>query len=79
VKAFKKKDIKILIITKVIRNFYFGYLGFILLLYLRYVGFSYVEIGSYALVATVSSSILFIISGFLEIYMEEKKCVNGSL
>ena len=72
--AFKNKDIKILIITRVIRNFYFGYLTFILPLYLRYVGFSYVEVGLYALVATVSSSILVIISGFFGDLYGRKKC-----
>jgi len=76
VEAFKNKDIKILIITRVIRNFYFGYLTFILPLYLRYVGFSYVEVGLYALVATVSSSILVIISGFFgDLYGRKKMLI----
>jgi len=76
VEAFKDRDIKILITTRVIRNFYFGYLSFILPLYLKYMGFSYVEVGLYALTATISSSILVIISGFFgDLYGRKKMLI----
>ncbi len=62
--AFSDHNIKILLSTRIIRNFYFGYLSFILPLYLKFIGFSYITIGLYALVATIASSILVLISGF---------------
>ncbi|MGC8547036.1 MAG: MFS transporter [Thermoplasmata archaeon] len=62
--SFSDNNIRILLITRIIRNFYFGYLSFILPLYLKFIGFSYIVIGLYALVATISSSILVLLSGF---------------
>ncbi|MCY0859749.1 MAG: MFS transporter [Sulfolobaceae archaeon] len=67
------RDIFLLGITRVIRSFSFGYIAFLLPLYLKAMGFSVELIGLYALVATISSSILVIISGFLgDIYSRKK-------
>lgn len=67
------KDIFLLGVTRVIRSFSFGYIAFLLPLYLKAVGFSVELIGAYALIATISSSILVLISGFLgDIYSRKK-------
>ncbi len=74
--ALRNRDIKILVITRILRNFYFGYLSFILPLYLRYTGFSDFGVGLYALVATISSSILVLISGFFgDLYGRKKMLI----
>lgn len=49
---------------RALRSFSFGYVGFILPLYLHFAGMSYVLIGLYALVATVASAMLSLMSGF---------------
>ncbi len=71
-----KYDINILMITRVLRNFYFGYLSFLLPLFLRFHGFSYIDVGLYALLTTLSSSVLVLISGFLgDLYSRKKMLV----
>ncbi len=68
-----KKDIYLLIITRSLRSLSFGYITFLLPLYLKYIGFSVVEIGLYALAATISSSVLLLLSGFFgDIYSRKK-------
>ncbi len=56
-----------------LRSFYFGYIAFLIPLFLKQVGFSVVEIGIYALVATIASSGLVLLSGFLgDLYSKKK-------
>ncbi|MGC9193280.1 MAG: MFS transporter [Thermoplasmata archaeon] len=71
-----KYDINILMLTRVLRNFYFGYLSFLLPLFLRFHGFSYMDVGLYALLTTISSSVLVLISGFFgDLYSRKKMLV----
>ncbi|EQB72211.1 MAG: major facilitator superfamily MFS_1 [Thermoplasmatales archaeon A-plasma] len=56
-----------------LRSFYFGYIAFLIPLFLKQVGFSVVEIGIYALVATIASSGLVLLSGFMgDLYSKKK-------
>ena len=56
-----------------LRSFYFGYIAFLIPLFLKQVGFSVVEIGIYALVATIASSGLVLMSGFMgDLYSKKK-------
>ncbi|MEM3675950.1 MAG: MFS transporter [Thermoplasmataceae archaeon] len=59
------RDLVMIALIRATRSFYFGFLSFILPLYLRSMGFSYVEVGLYAFIATASSSALVLVSGFL--------------
>ncbi|EQD66454.1 major facilitator superfamily MFS_1, partial [mine drainage metagenome] len=43
----------------------FGYISYLVPLYLYHMGFSIVEVGIYAFVSTIASSILLLLSGFL--------------
>lgn len=71
-----KYDINILIITRVLRNFYFGFLSFLLPLFLRFHGFTYLDVGVYALLTTLSSSVLVLLSGFFgDLYSRKKMLV----
>ncbi|HLH85973.1 MAG TPA: MFS transporter [Thermoplasmataceae archaeon] len=58
-------DISIIALVRATRSFYFGFLSFLLPLYLRASGFSYVQVGLYAFIATASSSVLVLVSGFM--------------
>jgi MFS family permease len=60
-----RRNAVLLIACRAIRSLAFGYLTFIVPLYLKSIGFSAVIIGLYFLVATISSAILVLISGFL--------------
>ncbi len=56
-----------------LRSFFFGYLAFIIPLFLKHIGYTYIQIGLYALVATVASSALVLVSGFLgDLYSKKK-------
>ena len=56
-----------------LRSFYFGYIAFLIPLFLKQVGFSVVEIGIYALIATIASSGLVLLSGFMgDLYSKKK-------
>lgn len=70
------KDIYLLGSVRAIRSFSFGYIAFLLPLYLKHIGFSVELIGVYSLIATVSSSILVLISGFLgDIFSRRKTLI----
>ncbi|WP_243675277.1 hypothetical protein [Vulcanisaeta distributa] len=60
-----RRDIALLITSRAIRSLAFGYLTFIIPLYLKSIGFSATLIGLYFLVASISSATLVLISGFL--------------
>lgn len=67
------RQIPILGAIRGLRSFYFGYIAFLIPLFLRHIGFSVVIIGIYALVATVASSALVLASGFLgDLYSKKK-------
>ncbi|MCL5677818.1 MAG: MFS transporter [Candidatus Thermoplasmatota archaeon] len=57
--------IRMLLGYRISRSFAFGYVSFVLPLYLRFIGMSYIDIGIYALVATIASAALSTVSGFL--------------
>lgn len=67
------RNVSIIALGRVLRSFYFGFVAFILPLYLKHIGFSVVQIGLYALVATVASSVLVLLSGFLGDLISRKK------
>jgi MFS family permease len=70
------KQIPLLGVIRGLRSFYFGYIAFLVPLFLRHIGFSIVDIGLYALVATVASSVLVLISGFLgDLYSKKKTLI----
>lgn len=56
-----------------LRSFYFGYIAFLIPLFLKQVGFSVVEIGIYALVATIASSGLVLLSGFMGDLLQQEE------
>ena len=67
------RQIPILGAVRGLRSFYFGYIAFLIPLFLKHIGFSVVLIGIYALVATIASSALVLISGFLgDLYSKKK-------
>jgi len=67
------RDIFLLGFIRVIRSFSFSYIAFILPIYLRAVGFSVELVGVYAFLATLSSSLLLVLSGFLgDLYSRRK-------
>jgi len=67
------RDLFLLGLTRVIRSFSFSYMAFILPIYLRGVGFSVELVGVYAFLATLSSSVLLVFSGFLgDLYSRRK-------
>ena len=57
--------VRLLLGYRIFRSFAFGYVSFTLPLYLRFVGMSYIELGAYALAATVASASLSALSSFL--------------
>ena len=57
--------IRMLLGYRISRSFAFGYVSFVLPLYLRFIGMSYIDIGIYALAATIASAALSTVSGFL--------------
>ncbi|WP_069806399.1 MFS transporter [Vulcanisaeta thermophila] len=60
-----KRNALVLILTRAIRSAAFGYLAFVVPLYLKSLGFSAVLVGIYFMVATISSAVLVLVSGFL--------------
>lgn len=67
------RQIPILGAVRGLRSFYFGYIAFLIPLFLKHIGFSVVLIGIYALVATIASSALVLVSGFLgDLYSKKK-------
>ncbi len=67
------RQIPILGAVRGLRSFYFGYIAFLIPLFLKHIGFSVVLIGIYAFVATVASSALVLASGFLgDLYSKKK-------
>ncbi|MGC9113167.1 MFS transporter [Acidilobus sp.] len=74
------RDIYILGAVRTLRSFSFGYVAFLLPLYLKYVGFSYEMIGIYTLIATLSSAVLTLASGWLgDLYSRRKALAIMSL
>ena len=59
------RDVNLLIASRAIRSLAFGYLTFVVPLYLKAVGFPTVLIGLYFFVAAISSAALVLVSGFL--------------
>jgi predicted MFS family arabinose efflux permease len=59
------RQIPLLAAIRGLRSFSFGYISYLVPLYLYHIGFSIVEVGIYALVATLASSFLLLLSGFL--------------
>jgi MFS family permease len=71
-----RRDIYLLAAIRSIRSFSFGYIAFILPLYLKFIGFSTEQVGLYALFATISSSILVLLSGYLgDLYSRKKTLI----
>ncbi len=67
------KQIPLLGAIRAMRSFYFGYIAFLIPLFLVHIGFSTIYVGIYALVATVASSVLVLLSGFLgDLYSRKK-------
>ncbi|ADN51292.1 hypothetical protein [Vulcanisaeta distributa] len=60
-----RRDVALLIASRAIRSLAFGYLTFVIPLYLKSIGFSAALIGLYFLVASISSATLVLASGFL--------------
>ncbi|WP_054842339.1 MFS transporter [Vulcanisaeta distributa] len=60
-----RRDIALLIASRAIRSLAFGYLTFVIPLYLKSIGFSAALVGLYFLVASISSAALVLVSGFL--------------
>ena len=60
-----ERDLWILGTIRVARSFSFGYVAFLLPLYLRHAGLTDAMIGLYALLATLSSALLTLASGYL--------------
>lgn len=70
------RQIPILGVIRGLRSFYFGYISFLVPLFLNHIGYSYVEVGIYALVATVSSAALVLVSGFMgDLYSKKKTLI----
>ena len=70
------RQIPILGVIRGLRSFYFGYISFLVPLFLKHIGYSYVEVGIYALVATVSSAALVLVSGFMgDLYSKKKTLI----
>ena len=67
------KQIPLLGLIRGLRSFYFGYIAFLIPLFLVHIGFSTIYVGIYALVATISSSVLVLLSGFMgDLYSRKK-------
>lgn len=67
------RQIPILGVIRGLRSFYFGYISFLIPLFLKSIGYSYVEVGLYALVATIASAALVLVSGFMgDLYSKKK-------
>ena len=60
-----RRDVGLLIASRAVRSLAFGYLTFVVPLYLKSVGFPTVLIGLYFFVAAISSAALVLVSGFL--------------
>jgi len=70
------KQIPILGTIRGLRSFYFGYISFLVPLFLKHIGYSDVEVGIYALVATVASAALVLLSGFMgDLYSKKKTLI----
>ncbi|ABW01572.1 MFS transporter [Caldivirga maquilingensis] len=59
------RNVKALVASRIIRSFSFGYLSFIIPLYLKSIGFNPVLIGLYFMINAISSSLLVLAAGFL--------------
>ncbi|MGC8515425.1 MAG: MFS transporter [Thermoplasmata archaeon] len=59
------RQIPLLAAIRGLRSFSFGYISYLVPLYLYHIGFSIVEVGIYAFIATIASSFLLLLSGFL--------------
>jgi hypothetical protein len=67
------KQIPLLGLIRGLRSFYFGYIAFLIPLFLVHIGFSTIYVGIYALVATIASSVLVLLSGFMgDLYSRKK-------
>lgn len=74
------RQIPVLAAIRGLRSFSFGYISYLVPLYLYHIGFSIVEVGIYALVATIASSILLLLSGFLgDLYSKRNTLVIVSV
>ncbi len=70
---FNRRFVRLLLGYRIFRSFAFGYISFVLPLYLRFIGMSYIEMGAYALVATIASASLSTVSGFLGDFYGRKR------
>ncbi|WP_291765256.1 MFS transporter [Caldivirga sp. UBA161] len=59
------RNVKALVASRIIRSFSFGYLSFIIPLYLKSIGLNPVLIGLYFMINAISSSLLVLVAGFL--------------
>nr|KJR71898.1 MAG: MFS transporter [Vulcanisaeta sp. AZ3] len=59
------RDVYLLILSRALRSMAFGYLVFVIPLYLKALGFPITLIGFYFFIATISSALLVLLSGFL--------------
>ena len=60
-----RRDVALLIASRAVRSLAFGYLTFVIPLYLKSIGFSATLVGLYFFVAAISSATLVLVSGFL--------------
>jgi MFS family permease len=74
------RQIPLLAAIRGLRSFSFGYISYLVPLYLYHIGFSIVDVGIYALVATLSSSFLLLLSGFLgDLYSKRNTLILVSI
>ena len=74
------RQIPLLAAIRGLRSFSFGYISYLVPLYLYHIGFSIVEVGIYALIATIASSFLLLLSGFLgDLYSKRNTLILVSI
>ena len=74
------RQIPLLAAIRGLRSFSFGYISYLVPLYLYHIGFSIVEVGIYAFVATIASSFLLLLSGFLgDLYSKRNTLILVSI
>ena len=74
------RQIPLLAVIRGLRSFSFGYISYLVPLYLYHIGFSIVEVGIYAFIATIASSFLLLLSGFLgDLYSKRNTLILVSI
>ena len=74
------RQIPLLAAIRGLRSFSFGYISYLVPLYLYHIGFSIVEVGIYAFVATIASASLLLLSGFLgDLYSKRNTLILVSI